>query len=73
MQKSAVKQNVTIPMFSHSQVDQILAINDQLLQILLEYQNGGWGFSAFILGCPPDLKLYQQRLHSNLTYLAQVF
>ncbi|KAL5032521.1 hypothetical protein RTP6_000609 [Batrachochytrium dendrobatidis] len=54
---------VMIPQVNHNIVQSILDINKQLIRILVEYQNNGW------IG-EPEQKIYQQRLQTNLTYLA---
>ncbi|TPX64555.1 hypothetical protein SpCBS45565_g05815 [Spizellomyces sp. 'palustris'] len=53
------------PNFSHSTIEKILKINQHLIRILLEYQNNGWTGE-------PEYKPYQERLQTNLTYLATV-
>ncbi|KAI8850818.1 hypothetical protein BC829DRAFT_388374, partial [Chytridium lagenaria] len=54
---------IPVPHLSYSTVEQILAINTHIIKILIEYQNNGW-FEE------PEFKIYQQRLQTNLTYLA---
>ncbi|KAJ1327098.1 hypothetical protein BSLG_010445 [Batrachochytrium salamandrivorans] len=54
---------VMIPQVNHYTVQSILEINKHLIKILVEYQNNGW------IG-EPEQKIYQQRLQTNLTYLA---
>lgn len=53
---------VMVPDFSHENVNAILEINTHLLRILVEFQNNGWAGA--------DQRVYQQRLQTNLTYLA---
>ncbi|KAJ3413668.1 hypothetical protein HDV05_007736 [Chytridiales sp. JEL 0842] len=54
---------IPLPTLSHTTIEQILAINTHLIKILAEYQNNGWLEE-------PEYKIYQQRLQTNLTYLA---
>ncbi|KAI9095891.1 hypothetical protein DFS34DRAFT_594908 [Phlyctochytrium arcticum] len=55
----------TATQFTHSTIESILKINQHLIKILLDYQNNGWTNE-------PDYKPYQERLQTNLTYLATV-
>ncbi|KAJ3100044.1 hypothetical protein HDU97_002528 [Phlyctochytrium planicorne] len=57
------KTMIPIPHLSYSTVEQILAINTHIIKILIEYQNNGWFEEQ-------EYKIYQQRLQTNLTYLA---
>ncbi|KAJ3331480.1 hypothetical protein HDU76_003086 [Blyttiomyces sp. JEL0837] len=54
---------VPIPSFTHTTVEQVLAINTHLIKILAEYQNSGWHEE-------PEFKIYHRRLQANLIFLA---
>lgn len=54
-----------IPPLSHVVIKNVVAINDALIKVCLEFQNKNWTNE-------PDYAIYQRRLQSNLTYLSAV-
>jgi hypothetical protein len=58
---------ITIPQASHTLINDILRINQNIIKILKDHQNNGWSLTLI------ETQIYQKRLAMNLEYLHQLY